>query len=147
LAYRLIVDHEDEDYWRNFGVHRESLVAPSLAWLGEDTQVVLAYEHREFSTRSTAAPPSAATTTRWTSRQPASGRAVQRHGRPLDLYRLEVDHELNDDWKAHFGYSWNRETYDASQVRVTAMNEKGTLTRSMDGTQGAISPTVRHRQP
>lgn len=48
FAYRLVVDHEDEDYWRNYGVHRESLVAPSLAWLGEDTQVVVAYEHREF---------------------------------------------------------------------------------------------------
>jgi len=24
LAYRLIVDHEDEDYWRNYGTHRES---------------------------------------------------------------------------------------------------------------------------
>ncbi len=35
-----------------------------------------------------------------------------------DLYRLEADHDLNDDWKAHVGYSWNRETYDASQVRV-----------------------------
>ena len=31
LAYRLIVDHVDEDYWRNFGKHRETLVAPSLA--------------------------------------------------------------------------------------------------------------------
>ena len=29
LAYRLIVDHVDEDYWRNFGKHRETLVAPS----------------------------------------------------------------------------------------------------------------------
>ena len=57
-----------------------------------------------------------------------------------DLYHFEADHELNDNWKAHFGYSWNRETYDASQVRVTAIDtNKGTLTRSMDGTQNAIS--------
>jgi iron complex outermembrane receptor protein len=41
-----------------------------------------------------------------------------------DLYHFEADHELNDDWKAHFGYSWNRETYDASQVRVTAIDTK-----------------------
>lgn len=67
FAYRLIVDHEDEDYWRNYGVHRESLVAPSLAWLGEDTQVVLAYEHREFLYPSTVARRSATTATRWTS--------------------------------------------------------------------------------
>jgi hypothetical protein len=43
-----------------------------------------------------------------------------------DLYRFEADHDLNDDWKAHFGYSWNRETYDASQVRVSAVNANGT---------------------
>ncbi|PPA02856.1 TonB-dependent siderophore receptor, partial [Pseudomonas sp. MWU12-2312b] len=57
-----------------------------------------------------------------------------------DLYHFEADHELDDNWSAHFGYSWNRETYDASQVRVTAIDtSKGTLTRSMDGTQNAIS--------
>jgi outer membrane receptor protein involved in Fe transport len=50
LAYRLIVDHEDEDYWRNFGTHRESLVAPSLAWYGDTTKLLFAYEHREFLT-------------------------------------------------------------------------------------------------
>jgi iron complex outermembrane receptor protein len=123
LAYRLIVDHEDEDYWRNFGVHRESLVAPSLAWLGEDTQVVLAYEHREFL-------PVRPRHRLRQRRAPAGHPASRRLDEPFndmegrsDLYRLEVDHELNDDWKAHFGYSWNRETYDASQVRVTAMNE------------------------
>ena len=56
-----------------------------------------------------------------------------------DLYRLEVDHDLNDDWKAHLGYSWNRETYDASQVRTVSVNSNGTLTRSMDGTRGALT--------
>ena len=44
----MIIDHEDEDYWRNFGLHRETLIAPSLAWYGDNTQVLLAYEHREF---------------------------------------------------------------------------------------------------
>lgn len=48
LAYRMVLDHEDEDYWRNYGVHRETLVAPSLAWYGDSTQLLAAYEHREF---------------------------------------------------------------------------------------------------
>lgn len=141
FAYRLIVDHEDEDYWRNFGVHRESLVAPSLAWLGEATQVVVAYEHREFSY------PFDRGTAFGSDGHPLNIPASRRLDEPFndmegrsDLYRLEVDHQLSDDWKAHFGYSFNRETYDASQVRVTGVNEKkGTLTRSIDGTQGAMS--------
>lgn len=141
LAYRLIVDHEDEDYWRNFGTHRESLVAPSLAWYGERTKVLLAYEHREFLTpfdRGTAIDPK--------TNHPLDIPATRRLDEPFnnmegrsDLYRFEVDHELSDDWKAHFGYSWNRETYDASQVRLTAVNANGTLTRTMDGTQNALT--------
>ncbi|WP_085596263.1 MULTISPECIES: TonB-dependent receptor [unclassified Pseudomonas] len=141
LAYRLIVDHEDEDYWRNFGTHRESLVAPSLAWYGERTKVLLAYEHREFLTpfdRGTAIDPK--------TNHPLDIPATRRLDEPFnnmegrsDLYRFEVDHELGDDWKAHFGYSWNRETYDASQVRLSAVNANGTLTRTMDGTQGALT--------
>ena len=112
LAYRLIVDHEDEDYWRNYGTHRESLIAPSLAWYGDTTQVVFAYEHREFLSpfdRGTAIDPK--------TNHPLDIPATRRLDEPFnnmegrsDLYRLEADHDLNDDWKAHVGYSWNRET-------------------------------------
>ena len=115
LAYRMIVDHEDEDYWRNFGTHRETLIAPSLAWYGDTTQVLLAYEHREFLSpfdRGTAINPA--------TNHPLDIPATRRLDEPFnnmegrsDLYRLEVDHTLNDNWSAHVGYSWNRETYDA----------------------------------
>ncbi len=142
LAYRLVLDHEDEDYWRNYGVHRETLVAPSLAWFGESTQLTFAYEHREFLTpfdRGTVIDPR--------DNHPLDIPRDRRLDEPFnnmegrsDLYHFQADHDLNDNWKAHFGYSWNRETYDASQVRVTAVdNSNGTLTRSMDGTQNAIS--------
>jgi iron complex outermembrane receptor protein len=141
LAYRLIVDHEDEDYWRNFGTHRESMIAPSLAWYGDTTKVVFAYEHREFLSpfdRGTAIDPK--------TNHPLDIPATRRLDEPFnnmegrsDLYRFEADHELNDDWTAHVGYSWNRETYDASQVRITSVNTDGTLTRKMDGTRGALT--------
>jgi len=142
LAYRMVLDHEDEDYWRNFGTHRETLIAPSLAWYGDDTKLLFAYEHREFLTpfdRGTLIDPR--------TNHPLDIPRGRRLDEPFnnmegrsDLYRFEADHNLNDDWKAHFGYSWNRETYDASQVRVTAIDtKKGTLTRSMDGTKGALS--------
>ncbi|MFJ3482458.1 TonB-dependent siderophore receptor [Pseudomonas sp. NPDC090202] len=142
LAYRLIIDHEDEDYWRNYGVHRESLVAPSLAWYGEDTQIVASYEHREFLSpfdRGTAIDPR--------TNRPLNIPATRRLDEPFnsmegrsDLYHLEIDHEFDDNWKGHLGYSYNRETYDASQVRITAVNPAdGTLTRSMDGTGDSLS--------
>ncbi|KJZ41071.1 TonB-dependent receptor [Pseudomonas fluorescens] len=142
LAYRMVLDHEDEDYWRNFGTHRESMIAPSLAWFGESTTLLFSYEQREFLTpfdRGTVIDPN--------TNHPLDISRNLRLDEPFnnmegrsDLYHFEADHELNDNWKAHFGYSWNRETYDASQVRVTAIDtDKGTLTRSMDGTQNAIS--------
>ena len=37
LAYRFIAYGVNEDYWRNFGRRRETLIAPSLAWYGENT--------------------------------------------------------------------------------------------------------------
>ena len=142
LAYRMVLDHEDEDYWRNYGVHRETLVAPSLAWFGESTTLLFAYEHREFLTpfdRGTVIDPR--------DNHPLDIPRDRRLDEPFnnmegrsDLYHFEADHALDDNWNAHFGYSWNRETYDASQVRVTAIDTaRGTLTRSMDGTQNAVS--------
>ena len=142
LAYRLVLDHEDEDYWRNFGTHRETLIAPSLAWYGDSTSLLFAYEHREFLSpfdRGTAINPQ--------TNHPLDIPASRRLDEPFnnmegrsDLYHFEADHQLDDNWNAHFGYSWNRETYDASQVRITAIDPvKGTLTRNMDGTQDALT--------
>lgn len=142
LAYRMVLDHEDEDYWRNYGVHRETLVAPSLAWYGDSTQMLAAYEHREFLSpfdRGTAIDPR--------TNHPLNIPATRRLDEPFnnmegrsDLYRIEVDHAFDDNWKGHLGYSYNRETYDASQVRVTGVNPvDGTLTRSMDGTRDSLS--------
>ena len=142
FAYRMVLDHDDEDYWRNYGVQRETLVAPSLAWFGDNTKLLFAYEHREFLTpfdRGTVIDPR--------DNHPLDISRGRRLDEPFndmegrsDLYHFEADHQLNDNWSAHFGYSWNRETYDASQVRVTAIDTtNGTLTRSMDGTHNAIS--------
>ncbi|MEX0633500.1 hypothetical protein M8494_21505 [Serratia ureilytica] len=37
FAYRMIVDHDETDYWRNFGRNRQTVIAPSLMWYGENT--------------------------------------------------------------------------------------------------------------
>lgn len=141
LAYRMILDHEDEDYWRDFGKSRETLVAPSLAWYGEDTTVNLSYEHREFTTpfdRGTAIDPR--------TNRPLDIPRSRRLDEPFnitegrsELTRLDLERQLDDTWKAHFGYGYSRETYDDNQARVMAVNADGTLTRRMDGTHGAVS--------
>ncbi|WP_413765359.1 TonB-dependent siderophore receptor [Variovorax sp. Varisp41] len=142
LAYRLIVDRVDEDYWRNFGTHRETLVAPSLAWYGEDTQAVLWYEYRKFVTpfdRGTALDPR--------TRSPLDLPKTRRLDEPWNemrgeshLAQLSVDHQFGGGWAGHLNLSYNRETYDANQLRITGVNAtRGTLTRSNDATHGALS--------
>ncbi|PQV49217.1 iron complex outermembrane receptor protein [Paraburkholderia sp. BL21I4N1] len=142
LAYRLVLDRTDEQYWRNFGEHRETLAAPSLAWYGRDTQVVVSYEYRQFLypfDRGTALDPK--------TNQPLTISSRERLDQPFNemtgeshLAQLGVDHQINADWKAHFGYSYNRETYDANQLRVQGINSTtGAVSRSNDATHGALS--------
>lgn len=142
LAYRFIGYGVSEDYWRNFGRHREMLVAPSLAWYGQDTTVQLNYEHREFIypfDRGTAFNP--------VTKAPLAVPATRRLDEPFnntwgmsDLIQASVEHRFNPDWKFYAGYSYNTETFSANQLRITGINfTTGRETRSNDGTQGSLS--------
>lgn len=142
LAYRFVGYSMDEAYWRDFGRRQEQLVAPSLSWYGEATTVHLNYEHREFNypfdrgtsldsrtNRPLAIPP--------TRRLDEAYNVLTGQS---DLAQASVEHRFNADWKVYAGYSYNRETYDANQLRIAAVNPvTGIVTRSNDGTQGSLS--------
>ncbi|MFN5107458.1 MAG: TonB-dependent siderophore receptor, partial [Bradyrhizobium sp.] len=142
LAYRFIGYGVSEDYWRNFGRHREMLVAPSLAWYGENTTVQLNYEHREFIT-----PFDRGTAFDSVTKTPLALPATRRLDEPFnnmwgtsDLMQASVEHRLNQDWKLFAAYSYNTETFSANQLRITGVNARtGVETRSNDGTQGSLS--------
>ncbi|CCD88390.1 putative TonB-dependent siderophore receptor [Bradyrhizobium sp. ORS 285] len=140
LAYRFIGYGVSEDYWRNFGRHREMLVAPSLAWYGDTTTVQLNYEHREFITpfdRGTA----------FVNGAPLAIPATRRLDEPFnnmwgqsDLVQASVEQKLNEDWKLNAAYSYNTESFSAYQLRVTSIDPKtGIEGRSNDGTFGSLS--------
>ncbi|MFC5694784.1 TonB-dependent siderophore receptor [Pseudomonas sp. GCM10022186] len=142
LAYRLIADYDDADYWRNFGHSREKTIAPSLTWFGEDTTVNLSYEHREYRVpfdRGTVIDPRTG--------KPLDIPAERRLDEPFnitegrsDLSIFDLSHQFSEDWKAHFAYSYNRDTYDDFQARVTSIDtDSGTVGRRLDGTRGAVS--------
>lgn len=142
LAYRFIGYGVSEDYWRNFGRHREMLVAPSLAWYGQDTTVQLNYEHREFIypfDRGTAFNP--------VTKAPLAVPSTRRLDEPFnntwgtsDLIQASVEHRFNRDWKLYAGYSYNTETFSANQLRISTLNfTTGVETRSNDGTKGSLS--------
>ncbi|PIT05838.1 TonB-dependent receptor [Bradyrhizobium nitroreducens] len=140
LAYRFIGYGVSEDYWRNFGRHREMLVNPSLAWYGDTTTVQLTYEHREFIypfDRGTA----------FVKGAPLAIQATRRLDEPFnnmwgtsDLVQGSVEQKLDDNWKVTAAYSYNTETYSANQLRITGVNATtGVETRSNDGTQNSLS--------
>lgn len=140
LAYRFIGYGVSEDYWRNFGRHREMLVNPSLAWYGDTTTVQLTYEHREFIypfDRGTA----------FVNGAPLAIPKTRRLDEPFnnmwgtsDLIQGSVEQKLDDNWKVTAAYSYNTETYSANQLRITGVNAKtGVETRSNDGTRNSLS--------
>ena len=140
LAYRVVADYDDADYWRDFGHSRDKTFAPSLAWYGEDTTITLSHEYREYSVpfdRGTV----------FVGGKPLNIPAERRLDEPYNITEgrsnlsiFDLSHQLNDDWKAHFAYSYNRDTYDDYQARVTSVNtSNGTVGRRLDGTRGAVS--------
>ncbi|QJU60582.1 TonB-dependent siderophore receptor [Sphingomonas sp. AP4-R1] len=142
LAGRLVVDTQQEDYWRNFGERRDTIVAPSLGWYGGSTQAVLWYEYRAFNypfDRGTVLNPTTLTPLAVPRRERLDELNNKMFGNS-HLVQLAVDHALGGGWAAHLASSFNSETYDAGQLRVSAVNlARGTLTRSNDATVGSLS--------
>jgi iron complex outermembrane receptor protein len=142
LAYRFTAYGVNEDYWRNFGRHRETLIAPSLAWYGDNTTIQLNYEHRDFLY-----PFDRGTAIDSRTNKPLAIPATQRLDEPYnnmwgtsDLMQASIDQRINEDWKLYAAYSYNTETFSANQLRITAVNPvTGIVTRSNDGTQGSLS--------
>ena len=140
LAYRLIGEYQNEDYWRNFGKERSSFIAPSLTWFGDDATVNLSWSHRNYNTPFD----------RGTIFDLNTGKAVNvpskvRFDEPFnitdgnsDLAQLNAEYRLNSQWTARFDYSFSQDMYSDNQARVMAYDAKtGNLTRRVDATQGS----------
>ncbi|MCW6649837.1 TonB-dependent siderophore receptor [Yersinia ruckeri] len=142
FAYRMIVDHDETDYWRNFGRNRQTVIAPSLMWFGDTTTVRLAYEHMEYLT-----PFDRGTIIDSRTGKPVDTPRKRRFDEPFNATRgdqdnitLHIDQELNDDWKSALTYAYNRNRYSDNQARALTLNpETGVLTRKADATASAVS--------
>ncbi|MGG7669102.1 TonB-dependent siderophore receptor [Yersinia sp. J1] len=142
FAYRMIVDHDETDYWRNFGRNRQTVIAPSLMWYGETTTVRLAYEHMEYLT-----PFDRGTIIDSRTGKPVDTTRKRRFDEPFNATRgdqdnitLQIDQVLNDSWKGSLTYAYNRNRYSDNQARALSLNENtGVLTRQADATASAVS--------
>ncbi|MEZ2584780.1 TonB-dependent siderophore receptor [Kluyvera intermedia] len=140
LAYRLVGEYQNEDYWRNFGKERSSFIAPSLTWFGDDATVNVSWSHRSYHTPFD----------RGTIFDLNTGRAVdvprdERFDEPFnvtngdsDLAQVNAEYRLNSQWTARFDYGFSQDKYSDNQARVMAYDAKtGNLTRRVDATQGS----------
>lgn len=142
LAYRLIADTSNVDYWRNFGVNKQTVVAPSLAWYGRDTYVRVSYEHTNY-----VQPFDRGTVIDNRTQKPVDldprRRLDESYNRTIgdsDFFTVQGQHTLSPDWKLNATYSYNRNRYDDYQARPVSLNPvTGVLTRRPDGTRGALS--------
>ncbi|UCZ76172.1 TonB-dependent receptor [Dickeya zeae] len=142
LAYRLIVDHDETDYWRNFGRNRQTTVAPSLMWYGENTTVLVAYEHMEYLT-----PFDRGTVIDNRTGKPVATPRERRFDETYNATRgdqdtltFQMENTLNERWKSKLNYAYSRNTYNDNQARAMSLNPTtGFLTRRADATQDAHS--------
>ncbi|MGV2074053.1 MULTISPECIES: TonB-dependent siderophore receptor [Rhizobium/Agrobacterium group] len=142
FSYRFIAEGQKSDYWRNFGETKKWMVAPSLSWSGEDTEVTVSYMHEDYSVPFD----------RGTIFDLNTGHAVDLSRRTrldetynitdgtADLAKVSIDRQLSDDWKLSLNYAYSRNEYSDNQARVTGYNSAtGAVTRRADATQYSTS--------
>ncbi|MGU3401365.1 TonB-dependent siderophore receptor [Brucellaceae bacterium D45D] len=140
FAYRLIGSYEKVEYWRNYGETKQWLISPSLAWYGEDTSVSVSYTHRDY----------VVPFDRGQVFDPTTGRPVTTDpkiqftepynitdGRS-DLFSVNVEHNLSDNWTLRFDYNYSQDVYSDNQARIMSYNvATGELTRRADSTNNS----------
>lgn len=145
FSYRLVADKSRKDYWRNFGYVEQQLIAPSLQWDHGDTKVNVSYQYRKFDTpfdRSNIIDRFGTGKILPISKYTRLDQSSNQMSGEDHLAQLSIDQKINEQWLLHAGYSYNKERYDAGQMRVVpgSLNTVAhTLRRSNDATTGALS--------
>lgn len=122
LAYRLVAERSHEDYWRNYGVDEHTLIAPSIAWVGNRASFSLAYTYNDYAS-------------------PFDRGTVFVKGHPADIsYRDRLDerwaktvgisqsttakfeYQLNDDWRSRLTYGWTQDLYSLAIAQPSTLN-------------------------
>lgn len=138
LAYRFIAQARNQEYWRNFGMQSQQVIAPSVTWEGDDTRVTLAYEYSHYRTpfdRGTVFDPF----TRKAVAIPRERRLDERWANTAGenhVASLSIERTLGDNWKASLNYAFSHNFYQDDQSRRVSYDPStGILIRRSDATQ------------
>jgi iron complex outermembrane receptor protein len=137
FAYRLIGSYENVDYWRNYGKTKQWLISPSLSWEGDDTKVNVSYTHRDYLLPFDRGQIFDPTTGRPVTTDPKTQFTEPYNitdGRS-DLFSVNVERDLSDDWKLRLDYNYSQDVYSDNQARIIKFDPvTGDLTRRADST-------------
>jgi len=140
LAWRLIGEYQNEDYWRNFGKQKSTFIAPSLSWFGDNATINVLYSHRDYQM-----PFDRGTIFDLATKQPVNVDRKTRFDEPFnitdgesDIAQLNAEYRFNSQWTGKLEYGFSQDKYSDNQSRVMAYNAAtGGLTRRVDATQGS----------
>lgn len=144
FSYRLIAEGEKGDYWRNFGENKNWLIAPSLKWERDGTEIDMSYTHNDYLTPYDRGTVYSATTGTFLDISPRQrlDEAWSEVDGSSDLFKASVKQQLGGDWVASVNYAYSEDSFTADQTRATAYNATtGILTRRSD-VRGYYDTTV-----
>ncbi|MGP6487268.1 TonB-dependent siderophore receptor [Duffyella gerundensis] len=137
FAVRLVVEKQNQDYWRNFGSDEHTLIAPSLQWFGEQASFLVSYEDYRYDIpydRGTAFINGKPVDIGYKDRLDDTANHAWGHNKSLNAH---YDWQFNDSWSTRVSLGWNQRRYDNNEVRVTAVNtSSGKVTRRADANRG-----------
>lgn len=137
FAFRLIAEKQNQDYWRNFGSEKHTLIAPSLQWFGEQASFLISYSDYQYDIpydRGTAFINGKPIDIGYKDRLDDKANHAWGHNKTLNAH---YDWQFNDDWSTRVTLGWNQRQYDNNEVRVTAVNPtSGVVTRRADANRG-----------
>jgi len=137
FAFRLIAEKQNQDYWRNFGTEKHTLIAPSLQWFGEQASFLISYSDYQYDIpydRGTAFIDGKPIDIGYKDRLDDKANHAWGHNKTLNAH---YDWQFNDDWSTRVTLGWNQRQYDNNEVRVTAVNPNtGVVTRRADANRG-----------
>lgn len=139
LAYRLVAEQENSDYWRNFGERNRTFIAPSLALDYRTGDITLQYEFLDseqpfdrgqifFDGKPLDTPP-----------ERRFGEAWERLDERINIGTLLWNQRLNDDWQLAFKTAYQHNLGSDRQARPLDLTidangrPTGELIRAADG--------------
>ncbi len=145
LAYRLIVDRDGSDYWRNFGKYDNTFISPIVSYQNERLRVTAAYEFTDNNgpfDRGTVVVGDRIADIPQTRRM---GEAFEKLDEQINLGELDVEYDLFPTTTLRLRAAYqDGESNDlqARPRRVTEDSEgNAVLVRRVDGTYGRYAET------